>query len=104
MSLRDSFKFEAPSAKQEEMEASRLRISDGGLKEAGRDGVRAEQSQFGVKTCKTNPIPPRRRGLTEGIVQNEAKLGETGVYGQRQLSCAAWLGRGACDCGLQIAD
>jgi hypothetical protein len=36
----------------------------------------------------------RSRWLTEEIVQNEAKLGGTGVYGQRPLSCWAWLGRG----------
>jgi hypothetical protein len=43
---------------------------------------------------KTNPISPRRRRLTEEIVQNEAKFGWTGVCRQR-LSCGAWLGRGA---------
>jgi hypothetical protein len=37
-------------------------------------------------------------------VQNEAKLGGTRVCGQRQLSCGPWLGRGARDCGLEIAD
>jgi hypothetical protein len=37
---------------------------------------------------------PRSRCLTEEIVQNEAKLGDTGVYGQRSLSYGAWLGRG----------
>jgi hypothetical protein len=65
-----------------------------------------------AETCKTNPISPRRKRLTEGIVQNEAKLGETGVCGQRPLSCGAWLGRRVkcavrtqfLDCGLQIAD
>jgi hypothetical protein len=30
----------------------------------------------------------------EEIVQNEAKLGEIGVYGQRQLPCWTWLARG----------
>jgi hypothetical protein len=35
-----------------------------------------------AEACETNPISPRRRRLTQEIVQNEAKLGETGVYGQ----------------------
>jgi hypothetical protein len=43
---------------------------------------------------KTNQISRRRRRLTEEIVQNEAKLGATGVCGQRQLPCGTWLGRG----------
>jgi hypothetical protein len=42
---------------------------------------------------QTNPIWPRRRRPPEEIVQNEAKLGMTGVYGQRPLSCGSWLGR-----------
>jgi hypothetical protein len=44
--------------------------------------------------CKTNPISPGRRRVTEGIVQNEAKLGVTGVCGQRQVWRGARLGRG----------
>jgi hypothetical protein len=44
--------------------------------------------------CKTNPISPSRRRVTEGIVQNEAKLGVTGVCGQRQVWRGARLGRG----------
>jgi hypothetical protein len=43
---------------------------------------------------KTNPIWPCRGRLTEEIVRNEAKLRWIGVYGQRQLSCGPWLGRG----------
>jgi hypothetical protein len=66
---------------------------------------------------KTNPIWPCRGRLTEEIVRNEAKLRWTGVYGQRQLSCGPWLGRGvkrakrtqfrgpeAHDCELVTAD
>jgi hypothetical protein len=45
-------------------------------------------------STSTRPISPGRRGLTGENVQNEAKLGATGVYGQRGLSCGAWLGRG----------
>jgi hypothetical protein len=41
---------------------------------------------------KTNPISPGRRRLAEEIVQNEAKLGRSGVCGKRQLSRQAWLG------------
>jgi hypothetical protein len=53
----------------------------------------------------------------EGIVQNEAKLGGTGVCGQRRSACGASFGRkpnaqnepnfarrGPRDCGLAIAD
>jgi hypothetical protein len=36
----------------------------------------------GGQMRKTNPIPSRHRRLTQGIVQNEAKLGGTGLYGQ----------------------
>jgi hypothetical protein len=43
---------------------------------------------------KTNPISPGRRRLTEEILQNKAKLGMTGVCGQRRLPCGPWLGRG----------
>jgi hypothetical protein len=56
---------------------------------------------------KTNPIWPGRRvnaqnepnlgqaaGVPRRIVQNEAKLRGTGAYGQRQLPCGLWLGRG----------
>jgi hypothetical protein len=43
---------------------------------------------------KTNPISHRRRRLTDEIVQNEAKLGETGVYGQRRLPWGPRVGRG----------
>jgi hypothetical protein len=91
-----------------------LRIGDCGLWiERGRQGWRP--ANLGVESCKTNPISPGRGRLTEEIVQNEAKLGEPGVYGQRQPSCGAWLGRGVkCakrtqfggprphDCGLRI--
>jgi hypothetical protein len=45
------------------------------------------------RSCKTNPISPGRRRVTAEIVQNEAKLGETGACGQRQLSCGASLDR-----------
>jgi hypothetical protein len=45
--------------------------------------------------CKTNPIQPGRRRLTQEIVRNEAKLGETGVYGQSRLSCGPCPGRSA---------
>jgi hypothetical protein len=37
-------------------------------------------------------LPPSAR--CGPIVRNEAKLGRTGVYGQGQSSCGAWLGRG----------
>jgi hypothetical protein len=43
---------------------------------------------------KTNPISHRRRRLTDEIVQNEAKLGGTGVYGQRRLPWGPRVGRG----------
>jgi hypothetical protein len=46
--------------------------------------------------CKTNPIWPGRGRLTEEIVQNEAKLGGTGVCGQRRLSCGARPGSETC--------
>jgi hypothetical protein len=50
-------------------------------------------SSTGRRMRKTNPILPQRRRLTEESMQNEAKLGGTGVYGQRQ-SCGVWLGPG----------
>jgi hypothetical protein len=66
----------------------------------GRRRECAKQTQFGPaggagrrKSCETNPISPRCRWLPEGIVQNKAKLGGTGGYRQRQLSCGPWLGR-----------
>jgi hypothetical protein len=58
----------------------------------------------GGQMRKTNPISRRRRPRTKEIAQNEPKLGGTGVYRQRGLSCGAWLGRGARDCGVRIAD
>jgi hypothetical protein len=70
----------------------------GGWDEApgGVGGASSMQNEanFGVKACETNPISPGRRGLAEENVQNEAKLGWTGVYGKRGLSCGARLGRG----------
>jgi hypothetical protein len=46
------------------------------------------------RSVQTNQISRRRRRLTEETVQNEAKLGGTGVCGQRSLPCGTWLGRG----------
>jgi hypothetical protein len=61
----------------------------------------AEQSQFSEgrpasrgRSCETNPICAGGERLTEEVVQNEAKPGETGVCGQRQLWYGARLGRG----------
>ncbi len=72
------------------------------------------------ESCETNPISPGRRWLTEEIVQNKAKLGKTGVCGQRQSLRGVWRSRGVKrakrtqfrgrrppglrigDCGLQI--
>jgi hypothetical protein len=45
---------------------------------------------------ETNPISLPRRRRTEEIVQNEAKLGATGVCGQRLPSCGAWPGSEMC--------
>jgi hypothetical protein len=59
----------------------RLRISDCGFGDACRLRTDAD------RLCKTNQIPPRRGRVPEEIVQNEAKLGLTGVYGQ-------WFSRG----------
>jgi hypothetical protein len=39
------------------------------------------------KMRRTNPIWPPRGPVLEEIVQNKAKVGETGAYGQRQLPC-----------------
>jgi hypothetical protein len=65
-------------------------------------GIRAKRTQFPPPQAyaegrmpKTNPILPVGGRVTEEIVQNEAKLGEAGACGQSQLSCGAWLGRGA---------
>jgi hypothetical protein len=52
------------------------------------------RTSAGGKMYKTNPISPRRRRLTEKFVRNEAKLGWTGVYRQRQQLRGPWLGRG----------
>jgi hypothetical protein len=90
VSLRDGFKFEASSFKQEGRGAPRLRIGDCGLR-IQRCRLRADA---GGKMRKTNPIWPRRGRLTERIVRNEAKLGWTGVCGQRPSSRGPWLGRG----------
>jgi hypothetical protein len=69
----------------------RLRIGDCGLWiERRRPGADA-----GGKMRKTNPIWPRPERVTEQTVRNEAKLGGTGVCGQRQSPCGPWLGRGA---------
>jgi hypothetical protein len=83
VSPRDSFKFEVSSFKQEEPGAPRLRIRGHRLWAGARGRMR-----------KTNPISHRRRRLTDEIVQNEAKLGETGVYGQRRLPWGPRVGRG----------
>jgi hypothetical protein len=79
--FRDGFKFEVSSKRGRGVPGLRI--------ERRRPGAGA-----GGKMRKTNPISPRRRRLTEEIVQNEAKFGWTGVCRQR-LSCGAWLGRGA---------
>jgi hypothetical protein len=71
--------------------------ADGGRSRAGTPNpfdYRSGQALQRAESCETNPISPRRRRRTEEIVRNEAKLGMTGVYGQRRLSCGAWLGRG----------
>jgi hypothetical protein len=60
-----------------------------------------------VRLCETNPFWAGRRGNaqnepnfarparpTEEIVQNKAKLGGTGVCGQRRSAGGPWLGRG----------
>jgi hypothetical protein len=63
----------------------------------GRGVKRAKRTQFHPgrrQMHKTNPISPRRKRLTEEILQNEAKLGKTGGCGQRELLRGAWLGRG----------
>jgi hypothetical protein len=93
--------------------------ADGGRSRAGTPNpfdYRSGQALQRAESCETNPISPRRRRRTEEIVRNEAKLGMTGVYGQRRLSCGAWLdrgvkrakrtqfGAGAHYCGLRIAD
>jgi hypothetical protein len=59
-----------------------------------RIGRRRLWPDAGGEMRKTNPICPGRRRLTEQIVRNEAKLGATGVCGQRRLSCGPWLARG----------
>jgi hypothetical protein len=46
-------------------------------------------SGAGGKTCKTNPILPRRRRMTEESVQNEAKL----------LGGLGCVGKGSCRLG-----
>jgi hypothetical protein len=70
------------------------------------------------QNAQNEPNFVRRRRAAEGIVQNEAKLGRTGVCGQTRLSCGAWLGPGVkrakrtqfgagshaiADCGLKDA-
>ena len=52
------------------------------------------EANLGIETRETNPISARRRHPTEGIVQNEAKLRETGMCGQGLSPCGAWPGRG----------
>jgi hypothetical protein len=100
VSLRDSFKFEVSSVQR------RACPSD----------FKLQTAHFKLHTCKTNPIWPSRGRPAEEIVQNKAKLGRTGVCGQRS-SCGAGIGRrvkrakrtqfggrGPLDCGLVIAD
>jgi hypothetical protein len=63
-----------------------------------------------AETCETNPIWPGRKPVPKENVRNEAKLGATGVCGQRLSSCGACPGRGVkrakrsqfLDCGLLI--
>jgi hypothetical protein len=118
VSLRDSFKFEVSSVKQQ-----RPGPRDRGLKDVGRacraaalragatpdqaggrlyeESKRAKRTQFGpgrrrtpeAKCAKRTQFALGRRRLMEEIVQNEAKLRGIGVCGQRQLPCGAWLGR-----------
>jgi hypothetical protein len=84
----ESFKQEGPGACD-----CGLEIADCGLKEAGLDGVRAKRSQFGGRIVRNEPNLACRSPAPEEIVQNEAKVGVTGAYGQRQLSCVTWPGR-----------
>jgi hypothetical protein len=60
--------------------APRLRIDDCGL----RIGKRRPGAGAGSQMRKTNPISPGRRRLTEGIVQNEPKLGKDGSSGHKR--------------------
>jgi hypothetical protein len=47
-----------------------------------------------AESCETKPILPGPRRLTEGIVQNEAKLRRIGPCRQRRSSRGPWGGRG----------
>ncbi len=122
ISLRESFKFEMSSVQRRacrsdfklhtckmnpigkcEVSSLKLQVSD--RKEHMPSALTSNfppNAPVGGIACETNPISPRRRGRTEGIVQNEAKLGGIGVCGQRRSPCGAWLGRGARR--LRIAD
>jgi hypothetical protein len=67
----------------------------------GRQNAQNEPN-LGRRIVRNEPNFPHCGRLTEEIVQNEAKLGWAGAYGQRRLSCEVWLGRGAGDCGLRL--
>jgi hypothetical protein len=57
---------------------------------AYREQNAQNEPNLGVESCETNPISPRRRPSTEETVQNEPKLGWTGVCGKRLSACEAW--------------
>jgi hypothetical protein len=79
----------------------------GAERRAGTPNPRSGRGQAlrRAEECKTNPTWPARPEMgaswrvampgRRAIVQNEAKLGETGKCGQRASSCGAWPGRGS---------
>jgi hypothetical protein len=93
-----SFKFEVVSVKREKAGARGLRprigvqgdmIVDCGLKEAGRDGVRAKRSQFGDRIVRNEPnfTPPQASG---GGEMRETKPNLRGL---------GYMGKGSCRVG-----
>jgi hypothetical protein len=94
--------------------ADRRRVSGGG-RPTRKEPKRAEQSQFRAargrlpwRSVRNEPNLARLGRVTEESVQNEAKLGGTGVLGQR-VPYGPWPGRGVkhakrtqfADCGLK---
>jgi hypothetical protein len=70
-----------------------------GRTRGGRTGVSSVELQAsGQESPLSRPLTsnfkPRTSHFPPEIVQNEAKLGVTGVWGQRRSPCGTWLGRG----------